>query len=1101
MAAKPVKIAIIANARQAQQELKGFSSGLNNTFRKVKRVAAIGLGVAGAALIKFGTDSVKAASDAQQSLGATEAVFGKYADTVIKRSEQAAKSIGLSANEYRELSNVTGAMLKSSGMPLKKVAGLTDDLNKRAADMAATFGGDTSEAVSAIGSLLRGEADPIEKYGVSIKQSDVNARLAAKGLDKLKGSARKQAEQQERVALLMEQTNDAAGQFGRESGTLAGQQQRLAAQFENVKAKVGTLLLPILTRLAEYANTTLIPALERMVSWLSDHRDDFAAVGREVADRLVPALKGLGDIAKAVVGFIDGLPGPIKEIGVQAGLAAVVLPRLTSGLSGAQAMLGGFIGKARNAEARAKALRTGVRNLAGVGGLVLLSEGARRADSDMGVLMTTLGGAATGFSVGGPLGAAVGGLGGLIFGLGQKVRKASKTAEVSSSSWKTYRDALDGVANSTGKAMRATALKTLQDKGVLKTAQDLGFSQGQVVDAVLGIGDARKKLTGVIKREQSAAKARLEQIIEEHGVSSRQYKDYIKQNKARLTNIEKLRVEAGEYTKGLMAKRRDLIAVNAANKAYRALPKRVRTEVEAANFKPTLRGVADLARAYNLTPKQIKTVLQTAGIPKSVKEVQNLAKRLDEVDKKRPHPIADLNTAPAMKKRNNVYSVLTHLGRDRFVPTVDANGNPAFTKSSNVRRDLLGLAGTTFSPTISANTGPAYSAIQTVHSWINGLSRTFSLSAIFGGGRKAKGGGGGAAERMVRPLQQAGVAASVLTGKAAKLANTLERLASKGIKSVNNHLRDWLDNHTKASDKRINRFIKNHQHLTTALARNAKQQEKVNKKLTDAKKKLADAKRAAKEYAAQVKQALVAHGNVVGLGKTEDDTVTTGGLLDDLRQRAIEVKRYAALIKQLTKAGLNKTTIQQLLDAGVEGGLATAEAIVAGGSKAIKEVNYLTSQIAKEGTSLGSQMSKTFHQAGIDAAAGLVKGLEKQAKALDKVATKLANTLVKTVKTKLGIKSPSRVFRDLGTETVKGLTIGLGDVDVKRPAARLAADLQQGFGKPALEAYTHDRSVSGNEQRVKVTLTAEQVSALQRGREVAMDLDTYYKAGGRRAAV
>ena len=274
--AGPIRISILADDRASRviTSVGGTVGGVQARIGKATRLmgaaGAAGTVVAGAAMLKLGTDSVKAASDSQQSLGATETVFGKYADTVIKRSKQAATSIGLSANEYRELSNVVGASLNGAGVPLEKTAKLTDQLNRRAADMAATFGGTTREAVESIGSLMRGEADPIERYGVSIKQSDVNARLAAKGLDGLTGSALKQAEMQARLDLLMQKTSKTQGSFARESDTLAHQQQVLGAQFENIKAKVGTALLPVLTSLLTYLNANIGPAFRTVKAAVGD---------------------------------------------------------------------------------------------------------------------------------------------------------------------------------------------------------------------------------------------------------------------------------------------------------------------------------------------------------------------------------------------------------------------------------------------------------------------------------------------------------------------------------------------------------------------------------------------------------------------------------------------------------------------------------------------------------------------------------------------------------------------------------------------------------------------------------------------------------------
>lgn len=211
---------------------------------KVHATAALG----GIGLIA--KESIAYASEAEQSYGAVESIFGDHAQGIISASKGAAEAVGLSGREYRELTASTGAMLKNMGMPMDEVASKSQNLVGVASDLAATFGGSTKDAIEAVNALMRGEADPIERYGVSIKQSDINARMAAKGLDKLTGSAAKQAQAQTLLEMLTEQTADAQGQFGRESDTAAHKQQVATAKFNDAKEAIGTGLLPMFAELA-----------------------------------------------------------------------------------------------------------------------------------------------------------------------------------------------------------------------------------------------------------------------------------------------------------------------------------------------------------------------------------------------------------------------------------------------------------------------------------------------------------------------------------------------------------------------------------------------------------------------------------------------------------------------------------------------------------------------------------------------------------------------------------------------------------------------------------------------------------------------------------
>lgn len=256
--------------------------------------AAAGIGIAAAKILG---DSISSASQAQQAVGGVESVFGKYADSVLKDSKRAAQGLGLSATAYNELITVSGAMLKNKG--LEDFAAQSKNLITVGADLSAMFGGSTKEAVDALNAAMRGESDPIERYGISLNQTAVNAVLAANGQDKLTGAALAQAQAQARLTLIQQQSADAQGAFGRESNTLAGQQARLSAQWDNMKVTLGTNLLPILTRLAGFVNNTLLPAIGRF-------RPQFSA-GNQAIRSMSGPLNSLKSIFTSVVSIITAV--------------------------------------------------------------------------------------------------------------------------------------------------------------------------------------------------------------------------------------------------------------------------------------------------------------------------------------------------------------------------------------------------------------------------------------------------------------------------------------------------------------------------------------------------------------------------------------------------------------------------------------------------------------------------------------------------------------------------------------------------------------------------------------------------------------------------
>lgn len=247
-----IVIRVLADTAGATKDLDAVgvkTGGVGQAMSGLQAPAAIAAGAIGGLLAV----AAKAGSDADQAAGGLAAVFGTYADQVTAQANQASRMVGLSKTEYSSLATVIGAQLKNMGLPMDDVAGKTEGLVSLGADLAATYGGTTSDAVSALSSLLRGETDPIERYGVSIKAADVSAQKAAMGLDGLTGAADKQATATATLALLSAQTGDAVGQFGREADSAAGSAQIAAASAQDAAAQLGTALQPAMTAAAQAA--------------------------------------------------------------------------------------------------------------------------------------------------------------------------------------------------------------------------------------------------------------------------------------------------------------------------------------------------------------------------------------------------------------------------------------------------------------------------------------------------------------------------------------------------------------------------------------------------------------------------------------------------------------------------------------------------------------------------------------------------------------------------------------------------------------------------------------------------------------------------------
>ena len=232
---------------------------LTTTFKNL--AGGVALGAAASQAIQFGVDAVNSFNNLNESVNAVNKVFEDAAGTVLSFGEGAAESIGIANSEFNQLSITLGGPLKRATGDVQFAADETLKLSQRASDMASVFNTDVSTAVQAIGSLFRGESEPIRQFNVDIQQADIAARAVALGLAESTSAVDDNAKALATLDLLYEQTADTAGDFADTAGDGANRTRIVAARFEDAKAAFGEALIP----LQDFALTlaeTAIPALE-----------------------------------------------------------------------------------------------------------------------------------------------------------------------------------------------------------------------------------------------------------------------------------------------------------------------------------------------------------------------------------------------------------------------------------------------------------------------------------------------------------------------------------------------------------------------------------------------------------------------------------------------------------------------------------------------------------------------------------------------------------------------------------------------------------------------------------------------------------------------
>jgi hypothetical protein len=285
--------------KQATSQLGAFGSaagGLGSTLGKVGATLA-GFGLATKA-VQFTSQSIDSARDLERNMYSLNTVFGGMAPTMEKFTK-GAHEIGLSQKDAAKASVFLGSVLKQSGFSMADTTKETQKLVSLGVDLATTYGYDVQEALLGMTALFRGEYDPIEKFGVAMKQSEINAELTARKLNHLTGAARRNQEQIIRMELLYERAADAMGAFTGQSGNLFVEQMKLQAQFENMQASIGTQLLPIMVSLTE--------ALLPLVDFIGPKLAEAISQSIPVLEGFVAEIKNIGDATTFTGGTIKVL--------------------------------------------------------------------------------------------------------------------------------------------------------------------------------------------------------------------------------------------------------------------------------------------------------------------------------------------------------------------------------------------------------------------------------------------------------------------------------------------------------------------------------------------------------------------------------------------------------------------------------------------------------------------------------------------------------------------------------------------------------------------------------------------------------------------------
>jgi hypothetical protein len=291
---RTLKLSILADVDQLKKSLTtgskdvdGFAGKIGDFSKKAALAFAAVAAAAGAMAIKVGVDAVKAASDLGETISKVNVLFGATAKDIEKFASGAATSLGQTKQQALDAAATFATFGKAAGLSGQDLSKFSIDFVKLSSDLASFNNTTPEQAINAIGSALRGEAEPLRAYGVLL--DDASLRQEALSLGIIKTTKEALTPQQKVLAaqaLIYKQTGAAQGDFERTSDGLANKTRILTAQLENAKVTIGNALLPVVLQLANFFSEKVIPIVQKVADAFGSNEEGMSGTLTNLANSI-----------------------------------------------------------------------------------------------------------------------------------------------------------------------------------------------------------------------------------------------------------------------------------------------------------------------------------------------------------------------------------------------------------------------------------------------------------------------------------------------------------------------------------------------------------------------------------------------------------------------------------------------------------------------------------------------------------------------------------------------------------------------------------------------------------------------------------------------
>jgi hypothetical protein len=219
---------------------------------------------------RFTADAIKKSSDLAETMNKVNVIFGNAAKSVLSFSDSAVTALGMTRQQALDAASTFAIFGKSAGLSGGSLVDFSTNLVKLATDFASFHNASPEETITAIGAALRGESEPIRKFGILLDDATLKAEAMKLGLYDGTGALDVQTKSLAAYNVILQQSKDAQGDFKNTSDSLSNQMKILSATFDEMKVSLGDGMQKPTLNIVSILNDQFIPAISGAIKYGKD---------------------------------------------------------------------------------------------------------------------------------------------------------------------------------------------------------------------------------------------------------------------------------------------------------------------------------------------------------------------------------------------------------------------------------------------------------------------------------------------------------------------------------------------------------------------------------------------------------------------------------------------------------------------------------------------------------------------------------------------------------------------------------------------------------------------------------------------------------------